>query len=149
MKTRFYLFLLLISTVSFSQSKLLFEYDTAGNQIKCELCVSNCATLRKIANPDVAQLKQEDYIKSFPEDVISYYPNPVKEELYLKWELKDNNKVTTIQLYSLSGQLIKSISKLDNQTTQTVAFQQYPQGTYVLLLLYSDGDQKSIQIVKQ
>jgi hypothetical protein len=109
MKTRFYLFLLLISTVSFSQSKLLFEYDTAGNQIKCELCVSNCATLRKIANPDVAQLKQEDYIKSFPEDVISYYPNPVKEELYLKWELKDYNKVTTIQLYSLSGQLIKSI----------------------------------------
>jgi hypothetical protein len=130
-----------------SQSKILFEYDVAGNQIKRELCISNCAALGRTIE-DISQLQATDYIKSFPEDVISYYPNPVKEELYLKWEMKDNNKVTAIQLYSLSGQLLKSIPKLENQTNYTFPFQPYAQGNYLLLLLYSAGDPKSIQIIK-
>jgi hypothetical protein len=147
MKSKLYFLVTFISTFSFSQSKLLFEYDAAGNQIKRELCISNCGTAAKTTQ-ESAKLQPEDYLKAFPEDVISYYPNPVKEELYLKWDLKDNNKVTTIQLFSFSGQLIKSISKLENQNTYTFPFQQYPQGNYVLLLLYSNGDQKSIQIIK-
>jgi hypothetical protein len=87
--------------------------------------------------------------KFFPQDVISYYPNPVKEELYLKWDIINNNKVSEIQVYTITGQLVRSYAKLDNQNNFVMAFQSYPEGIYTLLLLYTDGDQKSIKIIKQ
>ncbi len=136
------------SLFSLGQIKLNFEYDNAGNQIRRSVC-SGCRLASNQKVTDIANLTNKDMIKDFPEDLISYYPNPVKEELYLKWELKDNNKITEIHIYNLSGQLLKSIQKLENQSTQAIAFQEYPQGNYVLLLLYSNGEQKSLKIIKQ
>nr|WP_255509236.1 T9SS type A sorting domain-containing protein [Flavobacterium sp. J27] len=79
---------------------------------------------------------------------MSYYPNPVEEELFLKWELIDNNQVKKIEVYSFSGQLMKVISTLEKQTTTTISFQEYPSGTYTVLLLYSNGESQSITIIK-
>lgn len=70
---------------SYSQNKILFEYDTAGNQIQRVLCI-NCEPGRgRIAQnkKEITELTSEDLIKTYPGDLISYYPNPVKEELYL------------------------------------------------------------------
>ena len=47
--------------------------------------------------------KEEDLLKFSPEDVISYYPNPVREELYLKWELVNENKVSSIEVFSINS----------------------------------------------
>ncbi|WP_310555737.1 T9SS type A sorting domain-containing protein [Flavobacterium sp.] len=134
------------------QNKIVFEYDTAGNQVKRYLCVSCPSGVGRIASEtpkEITDLKPEDLQKFFPEDVISYYPNPVKEELYLKWELKNENKVSEIQVYSLSGQLIKTHSKLENKSDFVMPFGQYPSGIYNLILLYASGDQKAIKIIKE
>ena len=77
-----------------------FEYDIAGNQIKRKYLFLDTTRLVNQNVKKTSELKQEDLIKFFPEDVISYYPNPVKEELFLKWELTDNNKVTTIAVFN-------------------------------------------------
>ncbi|WP_309609119.1 T9SS type A sorting domain-containing protein [Flavobacterium sp.] len=142
---------LLFGTISsYSQIKILFEYDTAGNQVKRSLCI-NCIEYDENGNPtskEIAKIKDENLIKAFPEDAISYYPNPVKEELYLKWELVDNNKVSLIQIYSLTGQLVGSYNKLENTNEKILYFQKYPQGVYDLLILYTNGEQKSIKIIK-
>jgi hypothetical protein len=87
--------------------------------------------------------------KFFPQDVISYYPNPVKEELFLKWELNDDKKVSEVELYSLSGQLVGAYSKLDKDNSFVMSFQQYPQGIYSLILLYTNGEKKSLKIIKE
>jgi hypothetical protein len=150
MKKIITLCLVFISVLGYAQVKLTFEYDAAGNQIVRKIC-ANC-TVSRNANEtakEFSKLKEKDLEKFFPQDVISYYPNPVKEELYLKWDIINNNKVSEIQVYTITGQLVRSYAKLDNQNNFVMAFQSYPEGIYTLLLLYTDGDQKSIKIIKQ
>ncbi len=93
----FILFILFgFSQFTSAQDRIIFSYDNAGNQITRSLCLQ-CTTLKNSPKPkEIIALKEEDLQKFFPEDVISYYPNPVKEELYLKWELKDENLVNSI-----------------------------------------------------
>jgi hypothetical protein len=150
MKKGVLLLLFVLPIFAFSQDKILFAYDNAGNQVSRTLCI-NCLSAGKTteAITKIEDLKEEDLQKFFPEDVISYYPNPVKEQLFLKWELINQNKVSEIQLHSLNGQLLKTISKLENTNTQTMQFQTYPNGVYLLLLLYTDGKQESIKIIKE
>ena len=133
------------------QDKILFDYDNAGNQTVRRLCYGCSPTEGKV-NPtpkELTEIKEQDLQKFFPEDVISYYPNPVKEQLYLKWELINDIKVSEIQIYSLSGQLMKSFNKLEGQNNYVITFSEYPQGMYELVLIYTNGDDKSIKIIKQ
>ncbi len=147
MKKLFLFLLLMTGTMSFGQN-ISFDYDAAGNQIKRHLC-NTCHNRMAGIPKEVVDLKPTDMQKFFPEDVISYYPNPVKEELYLKWELINENTVKSIQLYSLNGSLIKSLDGLENQNDQSIMFRDYPEGVYLILLYYTNGEQKSIKIVKQ
>jgi hypothetical protein len=151
MKKIIYIVLLLSVTLSRAQAdRITFSYDSAGNQIVRTLCLG-CMTSRTVSNTpkEISVLKEDDLQKFFPEDVISYYPNPVKEELYLKWELTEGNLVTSIQVYGLSGQLLKSYSRLEKNNSQNIHFQEFPSGTYLILLFYINGEQKSIKIIKQ
>ena len=96
----------------------------------------------------MAKVEDTDYLKFFPEDVISYYPNPVKEELFIKWELINDNKVSSIDVFNLNGQVLKTIQGNLSQNSLVISFQEYPIGVYFLGLNYTNGDQKSIKIVK-
>ena len=151
---RNYLLLLFLGFTLLSQAqppsnKLVFEYDGAGNQVKRYLCLGCSSTTGKKANPkEIIALKEEDLQKFFPEDVISYYPNPVKEELYLKWELVADKTVTSIYLYDINGQVLKTYDNLDKANNLNIPFFNYPTGTYLVVLVYNDGEQKTIKIVK-
>ena len=99
------LLLFLCGIMCNAQDKILFSYDNAGNQIKRELCINCPSGTGKTTNvkpKEIIALTEDDLQKFFPDDLISYYPNPVKEELYLKWELKDENLVNSIQVYGLN-----------------------------------------------
>jgi hypothetical protein len=136
--------------VKAQSDKIVFDYDAAGNQVKRYLCVNCPSTTGKNTKPkEVIALKEEDLQKFFPEDVISYYPNPVKEELFLKWELANENLVSSLQVYNLNGQTLQSYANLEKINTQTIPFQLYPSGTYIIILFYRNGEQKSIKIIKQ
>lgn len=130
--------------------RVIFEYDSAGNQIIRRFCI-NCSTFRNTNDSikDFSELKEEDLLKFSPTDNISYYPNPVSEELYLKWELINDVKVSRIDVYNINGQLIKSFSNLTNENNKTIPFQELPVGTYSILLLYSNSEQKPIIIIKK
>lgn len=97
------LLLLLSGLMCQAQNKIKFSYDTAGNQIQRELVCINCKTTNNVKN--LSEIRKEDLIQSEVSDQISYYPNPVQQELYLSWELVNNNSVSSIRLYSLTGQL--------------------------------------------
>lgn len=133
-----------------AQDRIKFDYDLAGNQIVRKLCLDCLQS--KISDEeikDVTKLQEKDLLKFSPNDVISYYPNPVKEELYLKWELLNNNKVTNIEVYSISGQLVKSVQRLEDNNSSVISFNEYTSGTYMVLLLYTNGEKKSITIIKK
>ncbi|GIQ58085.1 hypothetical protein Flavo103_12210 [Flavobacterium collinsii] len=146
---KYYITLLLlgISFLSQAQIKVQFNYDAAGNQILRELCLSGCSQSAK-PSKDAAELTADDLLKFSPEDVISYYPNPVKEELYLKWQFKDDLYVSSIQVFSVAGQLLKSYEPGFRTESQNIAFQNYPAGVYAVMIYYSNGDRKSIKIIK-
>ncbi|MBC7655419.1 MAG: T9SS type A sorting domain-containing protein [Oligoflexus sp.] len=147
MKNLFFLLFFLFVSNCFCQSKLLFDYDNTGNQIKRHLIhIGN----KQNAHPpkNIKTITDSNLTKVDIYDDIKYYPNPVKEELYLKWELANDNKVLSIDLYSLSGQLIKKVNDLDKSNTYTFPFQDLPQAIYTLVLNYSNGEQKSLKIVK-
>lgn len=137
--------LFLCCSISQAQDRITFSYDNAGNQIQRLLCI-NCLTSKM--TKEIAALEDEDLQKFFPEDLISYYPNPVKEELYLKWELVADKTVTSIYLYAMNGQVLKTYNNLKNGNTLNIPFLEYPTGTYLLVLVYNDGEQKTIKIVK-
>ena len=147
-----YLLLLFVGFSFFAKAqapdKITFEYDDAGNQTSRELCIG-CTKAGKTAAPkEIAALKEEDLQKFSPEDVISYYPNPVKEELYLKWELIEGKTVSSIDLYDLNGRTLKTYNNLDKTNNLNIPFFDYPRGTYLVILVYNDGEQKTIKIVK-
>jgi len=142
--------ILLVITFTFcclflQAQKVCFEYDLAGNQIVRELCINDVSgkTPNQIAN------EEPDFQKFFPEDVISYYPNPVKEELFLKWDLIKENKVIKIEIYNLNGQSVATSNGLEKENSTIISLSQYPVGIYQVVLYYTNQEQKSIRIVKK
>jgi hypothetical protein len=153
MKNFLTMVLLGFSVMAIAQQKITFEYDKAGNQTYRKLCI-NCTNKKskviiKETPKEIAALTEEDLEKFTPNDVISYYPNPVREELYLKWELTNNNYVKVIQVYNFNGQILNSYTQSDRSNTQTIPFHSYPSGNYLVVLQYQSGEQKTINIIKR
>jgi hypothetical protein len=130
-------------------NKITFDYDNAGNQTIRELCISCTKPGYKTKAPiAIAALKEEDLEKFSPEDVISYYPNPVKEELYLKWELISDKSVVSIYLDDLNGRILHTYNNLEKVNSLNIPFFNYPRGTYLVVLVYNNGEHKTIKIEK-
>jgi len=149
MKKELLLVILLFSFLSNAQQKLTFSYDTAGNQINRTLCLSGCTGKPAKEVKEIEALVEEDMEKFYPEDAISYYPNPVKEELFLKWIISEDNYVSSINIVSITGQVLRQYHTTSGTATQNIPFQEYPTGVYIVLLNYSNGEQKSIKIIKK
>jgi hypothetical protein len=147
MKTKLTLILILFLIFSkVNAQTLTFSYDAAGNQIK--RVYSN--TGNRMSNQPIKEYKdltQNDLNKFYPEDVISYYPNPVKDELFLKWDLINDNKVISIDIININGQVVKSINNIE-ENTFILSFQEFTSSTYFVNLNYSSGERKSIKIIK-
>lgn len=152
MKLFLTIFIGLISLLTYAQNpdRIRFYYDDAGNQTERSLCI-NCSTYKTTDDifKDTWNIENEDLLKFSENDIISYYPNPVKEELYLKWDLVKGNTVSFIEIYSMNGQLINCFKNLEKKVFKTISFQDFPIGTYSVLLFYSSGEQKAITIIKQ
>lgn len=126
-----------------------FDYDVAGNQIKRNFIYVASGIYRQTNQPIEQNNSKEELIESDIFSDILYYPNPVQSELFLKWKNTDVNFVDRIELYSLSGQLIKNISSIKGVEETTVDFQSLPSGYYNLLLVYSSGEAKDLKIIKK
>lgn len=143
MKLLFTIFNILALNFCLAQDKVIFEYDLSGNQIVRRICFS-CSESKNSENSS-----EDNLLKFFPEDIISYYPNPVKEELFLKWDLVDNNYVNEIQLFDINGRLVSTISDLKDTDRTTVQFSFLPKNIYLIVLVFKNGESKSIKISKE
>jgi hypothetical protein len=143
------IFLLFISNcIGQTMDHVVFDYDNAGNQIKRYLIDIDPGKQSMQPVKDIEDIVNSDLIKADIYDDLKYYPNPVREELYLKWDFTEDVKVQSIALYSLSGQLIKMVKDVGNVTSYTFPFQELPQAIYNLVLNCSNGEQRSLKIVK-
>jgi hypothetical protein len=146
--------LLLIAVIfssfcSFGQTidHIVFDYDVAGNQIKRYVIDITPGRNGVIKGKDLDSLVENDLIESDLYKDIRYYPNPVVEELFVKWD-NSINLVENIELYNIGGQLMKSFKTSIDSNERTVSFINYPSGMYTLVLNYSNGGRKTLKIVK-
>lgn len=137
-----------------SQVRIKFDYDAGGNQSKRYICI-NCASRmpqESMAVQDstaISGLETKMLTKNDPISELSYYPNPVLEELYIKWKNEADNYVSEIEVYSLNGQFLRTINGLQDKESATIAFSSYPQGYYNVVLVYNNGNKKNLKIVKK
>lgn len=147
MKNFILLFSLMLINSAYSQNVISFNYDTAGNQTQRELICINCnPTGRK----NIENITSDtDLIKSLEYNEISYYPNPVLETLYLKWLNNDGVVVESIEVYSLTGAIILSLSNLEKSNNTTIDFHSVSEGFYNVRVIYSNGKSKDLKIIKK
>lgn len=149
MKRIFIATMLLLLNSGYAQfNEILFDYDTAGNQIK-RYAINMARATNSDSIKNIEDLVEEDLLKSDIYEDVKYYPNPVKEELFVKWVMSENKFVERVDLYSLTGQLLTSRNKLAKENTISIQFTGYPEGMYNLVLLYSDGEQKTLKVIKK
>jgi hypothetical protein len=148
MKNNFILVFFFLSLFCNAQ-KIRFTYDASGNQILRTVC-PGCSSKNSQTplTSEYSKLENESLQKFFPEDVISYYPNPVLDELFIKWDLTNDNNVIYIEIFGINGQVLKKIDSLVNQNSHVINFSQYPAGIYFVNLNYAIGEPKTIKILK-
>lgn len=138
MKNIFVIICFLVCFQGFSQGALTFSYDDAGNQIDRSI------VFYRMAKPD------KEVFKSFDKsDNFTYYPNPVNEILILKWENTSEKKINTLNVYSINGNLLKTYQNLNALSSHELQFSEYAQGVYIVSLGYTNGEEKTIKIVKE
>ena len=126
-----------------------FKYDDSGNQR-----LRGVVFLAKHSNSDNPiksgnlQSSKNEYTKSDLYPDISYFPNPVKSELHIKWSNKTKS-VKTIEIYDLNGKMVKNIPLPEDINNADIDFESYPNGVYNLNLIYTNSETKILKIVKQ
>lgn len=73
----------------------------------------------------------------------SYYPNPVKEKLYLT----SNERIETVKIYNLTGKLIKSL--IFDSEAVTIDFSSLKSDIYILEINGFKNSKENIKIIKK
>ena len=133
---------LLLGCASFGQQQLNFDYDAAGNQIGVVIILHNILD-NKMSHATATTLQSNPIYKD-----VKYYPNPVKNELYMEWQTIDNNNLTHIVINNIAGDLLKDYKDVNTVTNYTLSFEGYPQGVYFVKFMYNNGEQKTFKIIK-
>lgn len=136
----------LCSSIDTKAQTLHFSYDTAGNQITRALICKECIG---VVEPGVNRIARPDTIPLKPKEQLQYHPNPVIDELYLKWSSVNNKLLVSIALYSINGQHIRAFSNLERQSGFKIPFSGYPSGIYSLIFNYTNGEQQVLTIIKK
>lgn len=148
MKNKILLLMLFFEMCIYAQNvnKVTFEYDTAGNQIRREICI-NCPSSsgRQAAKETIAGQTEN----SLTQDRLSYYPNPVKEELNIQWGEEDKGHIQSIVVYSIDGRQMSTIAGIKATGIQTIPFLNFPAGMYLVVIRFDNKKEESIKILKK
>jgi Secretion system C-terminal sorting domain len=147
MKQKLLLLLALFTVgLSFGQPKrIMFYYDAAGNQTR-RIVVKTFDS--RMTNESLSPTAN-DFVSDPNNEKISYFPNPVKELLTIKWVNENNNYVSSIIVYNINGQEVQNLKTTNRQETFDVNFQTLALGFYNVALVYATGETKILKIVKQ
>lgn len=137
------MYFMLFCATCLNAQKVTLNYDAAGNQIKRAIVL---VVAKGVSYKTPEDLLNSDYII---DNKLSYYPNPVREELYLTWKNEPEKITFSIQVSNFNGQLIKEYLDLKTIEFTTISFQNYPVGVYNLKLNYVNGESKNLKIIKK
>jgi len=126
--------------------KLAFSYDASGNQTERRWLCINCPSARQMAMDKKMLNGAEDELVTARG--IKAHPNPLKETLNVSWGAPDKIYLKSIQVYSVGGGAVFRKNYSPDERQSTIAFQQLPPGTYILVGQYSDSKTETIKLIK-
>lgn len=142
-------FTLLVGYLSIAQDKLVFGYDTAGNQT---LRNRVCLTCLKAVLPDVLDsvpiVAEEATLEDFGTFRMMAFPNPVTDMLQVEWDEHPQKKPVKLILFTLEGRKVTETALSGNRGLFEVEFSRHPPGGYLMLVLYENGTKESFKIIK-
>ncbi|MHA3789600.1 T9SS type A sorting domain-containing protein [Flavobacterium hauense] len=146
MKSLFLVFFLIAALFDSNAQTVSFDYDSAGNQVARYVCVNcNGRIIKDTITVTEATIDSDEIHQS----KIVYYPNPVQEELNIQWMNGINASVSSIEVFSMTGQLLGIYNGLENLQSTAIGFGNYPQGFYNLTMYFTDGKKETIKVVKK
>ena len=94
----------------------------------------------------VANFVSNIYAKENPNDEFSfnYYPNPVKDLLYIK----TNRNIEAVQAYNLSGQQVMNL-KMTEVIRGEINVSRLPSGIYIFKTVLDNGKVESFRVIKK
>lgn len=125
--------------------KIIFNYDTSGNQVKRYLD-NTYSSKQNITAKDTAKSIEEK------QEVISqltYYPNPIKNELTISWSKSINSSVNTVNVFTMDSKLVKQLNASKNNQELKIPFQDVSSGIYIIKVLFTNGKQDSFKVIKE
>lgn len=126
--------------------KVVFEYDTAGNQVYRGIEIDMTPTVLSQAEDEETQSEPKGI--GYEDSKLKYYPNPVQNVLYVEWD-KMYKEVATISLYTANHQVLQQIGNLSFENQTQLRFDQLPKGSYFMVVFYQDGTKENITIIKR
>ena len=144
------LFALLFSSLCFCQpeGKIRFNYDEAGNQTsRFYILISNRTS--SAINATAKKINDIDLYTSDISEKIKYFPNPVKEELFVQWTNDAEKSVEKVILYNSAGQQLQAFKMTFSENTSTISFKDLPSGFFSVELFYTNGELKNLKVIKQ
>lgn len=127
-----------VPLIAFSQSKLRYSYDNAGNRVKREIVVKT-KSLPDSSDP-------EYYSEMLSDKDIRIYPNPTEGHLKVEiagWDASDQGN---LQLYNAAGQLILNQRMGSSYTELDISSR--TNGLYILHITLN-GKETSWKIIKK
>ncbi|WP_149272945.1 malectin domain-containing carbohydrate-binding protein [Pareuzebyella sediminis] len=137
-----------------SPEKLLFVYDTAGNQIirGPEKPVSDAANesdqeIIYHNDEDPKEDKEETMVDAFKES-IKIFPNPTQAILTLQWADLPEARLIDIKISDIGNRMVP-IDFMRTNTTASFDLGNYPSGMYVITFFLDDGSMVVEKVLKK
>lgn len=127
-------------------AKLIFTYDTSGNQISRSWLCLNCSP--KPSGKTEKELNDEPLLEIKDNNIIAY-PNPVTDFLQLEWIDNPERQPEQIFLYSMDSKMLFNNKINERNGKMELSLQNYPTGVYLLLVVFKSGEKKSYNIIKK
>lgn len=135
-----------------AQERLTFTYDAAGNQTQRKWICANCSS--SAYRPTEEQVKLLNDSKFTDEDKepkrsLEGFPNPVTEQMQVKWSSNEQIYVKQLMLFSVLGVKVLEKTFQSHEQSTTLDFTSLAPGIYVLQAIYSDNLKETLKIFKK
>lgn len=125
---------------SFSQSHIKFDYDSAGNRITRIIKIPEAKTVSDSSNFTLTdndtrlnEMELQYKYEEFNTTKVKVFPNPVDQELLIRFESFDQSDEIYYNLYSSSGILMEK--RIVDSDFISISFHKYPSGVYIIKLV--------------
>lgn len=138
-----------MSSLTFSQTKLVFTYDAAGNQIERKFETTSAKQIKEIVEEEVIaeELQEEDIIEQIA-NAITIYPNPTKGNLRLEWEANYSDSIKEITVTDSGALQTFQVPLEKGQNYVDVNLTNYASGMYIIHFVLDDTQIVVKKIIK-